>query len=77
MLLNPEEPSRVGFEGANVLAQQGIALAHNALGLGLTFRVVHHQLQRLLVDFREEGMNRALYVMKRQQETDLVVSVHV
>ena len=57
----------MGFEGANVLAQQGIALAHNALGLGLTFRVVHHQLQRLLVDFREEGMNRTLYMMKRQQ----------
>ena len=29
--------------------------------------MVHHQLQRLLVDFREEGMNGALYVMKRQQ----------
>lgn len=56
-----------------MLAQQEIALAYYALGFGLTFRVVHHQLQSLLVDFREEGMNRLLYVMKRQQGDGLGV----
>ena len=57
----------VGFERSDVLAQQRIALAHNALGLRFAFWMVHHQLQSLLVDFREEGMDRTLYVMKRQQ----------
>ena len=60
-----------GFKRSDVLAQQGVAFAHDALGFCFAFWMVHHQLQSLFVDFRKEGMNRALYVMKRQQRDGL------
>ena len=56
-----------GFQCPDVLAQQHVAFPYNPLGFSLAFRVLHHEVEGLLIDVSEKGVDGALDVMKGQQ----------
>ena len=56
-----------GFKRPNVLTQEAVAFPHNPLGLRFAFRMLHHEVECLLIDVSEKGMDGTLDVVKRQQ----------
>ena len=51
-----------------MLAQKGVAFSHNPLRLGFALRVIHHEVQGLLIDVGEESVKGALDVVEWQQK---------